>query len=659
MSQLFDAAEAEVSSHAMADAVREPLLVLDGDLRIRLANSAFRRAFGLGPSGGEGQSLFALSQGRWDQPPLRGFLAEALSRRDEPEGLRLDLPSPDGGARAWFARARRLDGPDPRQPRLVLEFEDIAGKEKDARDLEEARDRLRLILESVRDFAIFTLDPKGKATSWNKGAENIFQWSADEVMGQTLDRLFVPEDRAQDAPAQELRTAAERGQAMDERWHLRKDGSRFFASGVVTSVRDASGRIIQFIKVARDVTERIRYEEQLEAGKERMDLLLDSTLEGIYGIDREGRCIFANAGCVRILGFRDREDVLGRDAHALFHHSHPDGSPFPREACAIHHDCTEGAESGEAKEATFWRADAAPLPVEYRCRSMRKDGQVVGAVVTFLDISERKRMEERLQRAEAQRFEARKMEAIGRLAGGVAHEFNNSLTAINGYADLLLRITPEGDPRKQGLEEIRNAGEKAAAVTQHLLTFGRRQILQPRPIDLSGMIGSLAKLLAKVVGDGAELRLALAPDLAPVSVDPRLMEQAIVGLTMNSREALESGGSVTLETRNLDLPEEIAGVNQMIPPGRYVLLAHADTGRGIPGDILEKVFDPFYSTKSMGSRAIGMGLASLYGFVRQSGGYLQVESAVGRGTRFSIFLPPSGPGTASRAGEGDPQGEAG
>jgi PAS domain S-box-containing protein len=440
---------------------------------------------------------------------------------------------------------------------------------------------------------------------------------------------------------------------MDGRWHLRKDGSRFFASGVVAPVRDAAGGILGFIKVARDITDRIRYEEALRAGKEQMDLLLDSTLEGIYGVDREGGCIFANAGCLRILGLRDRSDIVGKDAHALFHHSHPEGRPYPREECPIHHACaSEGRESDAAREDTFWRAGGGPLPVEYRCRAMRKEGRILGSVVTFLDISERKRMEERLKRAEEHRFEARKMEAIGRLAGGVAHEFNNSLTAINGYAELLLRTIPDDDPSRAGLEEIRKAGGKAAAVTQHLLSYGRQQMLQPRPVDLNGLIGSLAKLLAKVVGGAAELRLSLAPGLAPVFVDPGLMEQAIIGLTMNACEALDAGGSIVLETRNTDLEEEMPGVKQMIPPGRYVVLAHSDSGKGIPEEMLENVFDPFYSTKPMGSRAIGMGLSSLYGFIRQSGGYLLAESRVGKGTRFSIFLPRAEGAGEVRAGEG-------
>jgi PAS domain S-box-containing protein len=634
-----DSFEREALSSAILEVVREPLLILDDEFRILMANPAFHRAFGLEPAAAEGVSVYSLKWGPWKEPALRAYLEAALRGVAASEGLRWEAARPDGSKLVLLLSARRLDGGDPERPLLLLGCEDARGKEEIARELELVRGNLQLILESMRDFAVVSVNADGETTFWNEGAERMFQWTGKEVYGRTLDLLFTPEDQARGIPARELKAAAEKGRAMDERWHVRKDGSRFYASGVVTPVRDAAGRIVQYTKVARDITERVRYEEALRASKEQADLILNSTLEGIYGIDREGRCIFANANCLKLLGFGEAAEMLGKDMHALLHHTRPDGGPFPKEECALHGECGGKGDGEASAESVFWRRDGRPVPVEYGCRAMRKDGEIVGAVVTFLDISERKELQARLRRAEEHRFETQKMEAIGRLAGGVAHEFNNSLTAINGYAELLLRTTPEDDPRRGGLEEILRAGQKAAGVTQHLLSFGRKQMLRPETFDLNRMIESRAKLLHKTVGDNAHLHLILAPDLGPISVDPRWMEQAIVSLTLNAREALDDGGSITVETRNLDLEEEMAGLHRMIPPGRYVALIHTDTGRGIPKEKLKSLFDPFYSTKPMGSIAIGMGLSSLYGFVRQSGGYLKVESEVGRGSRFSILFP--------------------
>jgi nitrogen-specific signal transduction histidine kinase/ActR/RegA family two-component response regulator len=255
----------------------------------------------------------------------------------------------------------------------------------------------------------------------------------------------------------------------------------------------------------------------------------------------------------------------------------------------------------------------------------------VGWQGVILDITETKRLEEQLKQSQ-------KLESVGRLAGGIAHDFNNMLTAINGYSELTLR-TLEGDhPLRRNIEEIKKAGERSALLTHQLLAFSRQQVLQPVVLDLNEVVTDTAKMLERMIGEDVQLIIALEPETGLVNVDPGQLSQIIMNLAVNARDAMPQGGTLTIETANLLLEPGDAKQKVGIPPGAYVMLAVCDTGHGIDDKIRQHIFEPFFTTKEIG-RGTGLGLATVYGIVKQSGGNIEVESKVGAGTNFRIYLP--------------------
>lgn len=253
-------------------------------------------------------------------------------------------------------------------------------------------------------------------------------------------------------------------------------------------------------------------------------------------------------------------------------------------------------------------------------------------------IADRRHAEEALRKTEAQLRQSQKMEAIGRLAGGVAHDFNNLLTAITGYSEMMLDDLAEHDPHRHGLEEIRKAAERAAALTSQLLSFSRRQILAPRVLDLNRVVGEMDPMLRRLIGEDIVLESSLAPGLGMTMADPHHVEQVLVNLVVNARDAMPEGGHLTLETANVDLDEEYVGRRLGAKPGPYVMLAVSDTGCGIDPKVLPHIFDPFFTTKEKG-KGTGLGLATVFGIVSQSGGHVTAYSEPCKGTSFKVYLP--------------------
>jgi two-component system cell cycle sensor histidine kinase/response regulator CckA len=258
-------------------------------------------------------------------------------------------------------------------------------------------------------------------------------------------------------------------------------------------------------------------------------------------------------------------------------------------------------------------------------------GQMTGALVTFLDVTERKHLEEQLRQSQ-------KMEAVGRLAGGIAHDFNNLLTAIIGYSQLLLGRLEVGNPMQEELEEIRKAGERAASLTRQLLAFSRKELLQPQVLDLNALVANLDKMLRRLIGEDIELVTIFGPRLECVEADPAQLEQVVLNLVVNARDAMPQGGKIVIETMNLELDEAYAHQHVSVSPGRYVMLAVSDQGCGMDAETLKHIFEPFYTTKHH-AEGTGLGLSTVYGVVKQSGGNVWAYSEVGRGTTFKVYLP--------------------
>jgi two-component system, cell cycle sensor histidine kinase and response regulator CckA len=487
--------------------------------------------------------------------------------------------------------------------------------------------RFRLLVEQVRDYAIFMVDPEGRHTTWNEGVQRLLGYDEAEFVGQPGTILFTPEDRARGEHMRELRRAAEDGRASDDRWLVRKDGTRFWATGITTRLNDAAERLMGFSKVFRDRTDEKEAEDRLRESEERLRVALLAARMGIWRWHLPSDTQRVDRSMARLLGLGEREVV---ESYEQFReHIHPDDR-----------DRVDAAFSHAAQHGGNMHVEFRVVWPDGTIRWLSDHGEVVrdasgtpeyltGAAV---DVTERKLAEERL-------VEVQRMDAVGHLAGGVAHEINNMMTVILGFSTLLLD-RHEDHPRAADLRQIHRAAERAAAITNQLLAFSRRQQLRPQVLDLNQLIRRAEHMLRRVIGEDKVFMLDLAEDLGRVRADPGQLEQVLLNLTLNARDAMPAGGSFTLSTRKMALPrpDEHRPQEDELPPGNYVLVDVIDTGHGMDAATRARVFEPFFTTKAVG-QGTGLGLATVFGIVRQSGGTIRLRSTPGKGTIFSIYLP--------------------
>jgi PAS domain S-box-containing protein len=373
-----------------------------------------------------------------------------------------------------------------------------------------------------------------------------------------------------------------------------------------------------------------RSEASLRESKDQIQLLLDSSAEAIYGCDLEGRCIFSNAACARLLGYPRPADLLQRNMHDLMHPARADGSPYLPHDCrvcqALHH-----GKQVHSDHALFWRADGSSIPVEYWSYPMRNGHELLGAVVTFLDITERIQLEEQLRQAQ-------KMEAVGRLAGGIAHDFNNLLLVIRGYSELVLDKLDSTLPVHAKVLEIHKAAERATALTQQLLAFSRMQLRQPKILDLNLVVADMGKMLRHLIPANIDLYISRSDYPQGVKADRSQIEQVVLNLALNARDAMPRGGKLNIETTTARLDSSLPRQYSDLPSGSYVILTVTDTGTGMNAETRGRIFEPFFTTKELG-KGTGLGLATVYGIVKQSGGWIRVESEIDKGSTFQVFLP--------------------
>jgi PAS domain S-box-containing protein len=504
----------------------------------------------------------------------------------------------------------------------------------------------RLILENLRDYAVFALDADGTVLSWNPGAELLLGYAEHEILGQSSFIIFTPEDQKDGIPRRELEKALLEGRADDERWHVKKDGSRFFASGVLFSLIDEQGMTRGLCKILRDITARVVHEENLQAEYDQLTALRQILLESdmrlmtmaeavedlaLFFLDPKGRVMTWNRGAERLTGFRESE-ILGK-TFADFHPPGEDPSAAPQ-ALAL------AGEAGRS-ERTGWRIrkDGTRYWGDEILTALRDEsGGLLGYLEILRDITERRETEEALRRSEEQLRQSQKMEAIGRLAGGVAHDFNNLLTGITGYTELGLAMVDEGSPLANILQEVLKAGHTAADLTRRLLALSRKQPLSPSVLDLNEVVQSMTAMLRRLIGEDIGLSTYLAVDTGKVKADRGLLEQVLLNLAVNAKDAMPQGGSLTIETRAMDLDAMFITSQVRLEPGRYAMLVVTDTGTGMDQTVKSHLFEPFFTTKEKG-RGTGLGLSTVYGIVRQSGGEISVVSEPGRGSSFIIYLP--------------------
>ena len=474
------------------------------------------------------------------------------------------------------------------------------------------RDRLlAAVVESAED-AIITMTLDGEITSWNRAAEILFGYSAREAIGQPVD-IIVPAERPSEV-SDILATVAKGGRVRHfETVRKAKDGHLIEVSLSVSPVRAADGEIIGAAKMVRELSEQ-RFSEPA------FQFAIESSPGGVLVIDGTGKINLVNASIERLFGY-SRAELLGqpveiliptdlRDAHVK-HRANFYASPTARPM-------------GIGLDLVGQRKDGSKFPIEIELNPIRSR-QAVIVMVTIHDITER------LQLRQAQ-----KMEAVGLLAGGVAHDFNNLLLVILVYVEMMRDECGADDPRLSEVEEIIRTIERAQVLTRQLLAFSRRQPMQPAVVDLGEAVSNIHSLLRRVVPANIEIVTVVAEDVWPVFVDRGQLEQVVMNLAVNARDAMPEGGRFGIEIRNVDIDHLDHGV----PAGEYVELAFADTGSGIKPEDLDRIFEPFYTTKGRGS-GTGLGLATCYGIVTQAGGHIAVRSELGRGTTFTVLLPRS------------------
>ena len=384
------------------------------------------------------------------------------------------------------------------------------------------------------------------------------------------------------------------------------------------------GRLTRLGPAVRGALERERMKRQLREREEYFKSLIEQAMDIIAVLDADGAVRYASPSVLPLLGY-GAEELVGQH---IFDLVHPDDiGP----ALRVFAEGVATGQGGRLLGLQVRHKDGTYRSLEAIGRYLLDDPVVRGVVINARDVTERRSLERQL-------LQAQKMEAVGRLAGGIAHDFNNVLTAIFGYADLLTEEFPAGSPARQDLEEIRKAATRASALTRQLLAFSRQQVLAPMVLSVNDLVDEVDKMLRRLVGEDVELRLILARDAGNVRADSGQLQQVIMNLVVNARDAMPTGGKLVIETADAELTEQYAELHQAVIPGRYVMLAVSDTGVGMNAQTKARIFEPFFTTKEKG-KGTGLGLSTVYGIVKQSGGYVWVYSEPGHGTTFKLYLP--------------------
>ncbi len=486
------------------------------------------------------------------------------------------------------------------------------------RDIARRDARYRVLLEQTQEAIAVSVD--GFVTYANPACVEMFGYKKP-LIGVPVTIFFAPGSREQVEEIVQHRVAGRPAPELYEAVGLRGDGTTFAVELRVAPVefegREGSQAIL------RDITGRKRMEAEVRGSEERYRLLFERNLAGVYRSTPDGRLLECNRAFARMMGYASPAEAMAQPGSA-YHAGAEERAQFldrlRREGSLVNYENQARRKDG----GLIWIVENVSL-----IRS-EDDGEEI-ILGTVFDMTERRRLEEQLRQSQ-------KMEAVGRLAGGIAHDFNNLLTVVTGYSELLLAELPEGDPRRESAEEIRQAGSRAAALTQQLLAFSRRQVLAPRVLDLNAVVAGMERMLRRVIGEDVELTTALEPELWRARADPGQIEQVILNLVVNARDAMPRGGRLTIETANVELDEKFAGLYATIHPGPHVMLAVSDTGVGMDAELQSRLFEPFFTTKERG-KGTGLGLSTVYGIVKQSGGSIWVYSEPGHGTTFKIYLP--------------------
>jgi PAS domain S-box-containing protein len=484
-------------------------------------------------------------------------------------------------------------------------------------DVRASQELLQSVIEGMGD-PVFVKDTDSRYLLINQATVQLFGVTQAEVVGRGAEAV-VPPDVArfvQESDARVLREGVP--MTFEETLPTRHGVRRFLVSKAPR--RDAQGAIIGIVGVARDITDLKQADETIR----RLSTAVGQSPAAVIITDPSGRIVYVNRKFTEITGYSS-EEIVGENPR-LLKSGKTSVEQYRQLWSTIQSGATwRGEYQNRRKNGELYWASATIAPVK------DESGTITNFVAIQEDVTETRSLEAQLRQAQ-------KMEAVGRLAGGVAHDFNNLLTVITSYSQLLLEDMAAADPRRADLQEIQRAAIGAAGLTRQLLAFSRQQVLEPRVLNLNEVLSAAGKMLQRLIGEDVALQLTLAPELGNVKADPGQIEQVIMNLAVNARDAMPDGGKLTIETSNIDLEASYAAQHAVVAPGSYVLVTVTDTGSGIDEPTKARLFEPFFTTKEIG-KGTGLGLATVYGIVKQSNGYIWVYSELGHGTSFKVYLP--------------------
>lgn len=514
---------------------------------------------------------------------------------------------------------------------LIAVVSDITQRKKSEEDLFKSKQLAETTLNSIGD-AVITTDAEGNIVRMNPVAEDLTGWKLREVIGQPLKSIFTiihaSTRKAIPNPVETVLATGETVYLSNHTTLISKSGKEYQISDSAAAIRNGDDNILGMVLVFNDVTERYHLREAAAKHQAQVGLLLNSTAEAIYGIDIDGKCTFVNQSCLTMLGYKDETELLGKNMHDLIHYKYSDGSDYPVDQCHII-KTIQTKDQSHIDNEVFWRKDGSCFAAEYWSHPIFQDDICIGAVVTFMDITSKKQSDEIVRRSQ-------KMQALGKLTGGIAHDYNNMLGVVLGYAELLESMLGDRPELIEFTNEITHSAERGVKLTNKLLSFSRQKSSDAEVLNLNDALQDERDMLEKTLTVRIKLNFDLVDNIWPVNIDSAELEDAVVNMCINSMHAIDEQGELTIQTRNEKLSATDAKALH-VKSGDYVLLSITDTGHGMDEETKENIFEPFYSTK--GDSGTGLGLSQVYGFVERSHGAIKVYSECGLGSRLTLYFP--------------------
>ncbi|MGA2612134.1 MAG: PAS domain S-box protein [Spirochaetia bacterium] len=510
----------------------------------------------------------------------------------------------------------------------VATCRDVSSREAAARALRQSEERLAELVKNL-GAGVAIVDASEFFLLANDAAERAF--GAQRLAGRNLAEFTDKKEFARLLQETARRKSGEKGNYVI--WIRRPDGGERQLSVIATPQFDDRGAFTGTFGIFQDITEQLRLQQSLQQERNRLLTLINNLPDHIYLRDREDRFILANRAVAEFMGAGDPSVLVGKKDSDFY------APEVAAQFAADDRQILQGGKSIINQERCDRSASGALRWVmTTKVPIVDGSGQVIGLVGIGRDFTESRETKEALRRSQEQLQQGMKMEAIGRLAGGIAHDFNNLLTVIKGFAELIDGRLPEGDPSKTDIAEIRGAAQRAARLTAQLLAFGRKQILQPRIVKLNNVVLAMRNMLPRILGEDIELFVRLCEETGSIKADVGQLEQVIMNLSVNARDAMPRGGRLTIATENTVIDETMRRRHPEFRPGPYVALTVTDTGTGMDASTLSRIFEPFFTTKEPG-KGTGLGLSTVYGIVKQSDGYIYCDSSPGKGTSFLIYFP--------------------